>query len=298
MDYFPGDSNALGSASGVALPFPHLYELGKGNPFRVLAVGGSCAADQADAILGVTMGNGDRMLYNIGLNDRYYYGGGAPALALFDSILRAEITAALQNRLTCRQAGWTFTGTWSSSWNPFGVPDCKATTQNGATASVQFSGDSFDLGYVQIDGNASSFSMAVDGVSAGSQSCAPPTPINTPFQARIWAPGVVHKSGFGAGTHTLTITANVNVNPVDLCWIGAGSNGATFKLLSATNTTRSGDTALTAAYNAQMAATAAAMGVAYVDAGAFVDPSRDTLADGVHMSNQGQLNYASGLRGA
>lgn len=303
MDYFYGDSNTLGSASGIALPYPHLYEIGKRNPMRVLAVGGSCAADQADAIFAQSMGASDRAFYNIGLNDRYHYGGGAAALSLFDSILRAEITAARNNRLTCRQTGWTFTGTWTTAWDPFGVPDCKATTTNGSTASVQFTGDSFDLCYVQIDGNASNITMTVDGtaISGGAVQMAPVTTISTPVLARTYAPGLVHRSGFGAGTHTLVVTAHI-VNdgggwpsPVDLCWIASGSNGASFTLLSATNTTRSGDTALTAAYNAQLSATATTLGISYLDAGASVDPTKDTIADGIHMSNQGQVNYRTGM---
>lgn len=302
MDYFYGDSITgdhvqMGAA---AMLYPWLYEMLRGAPPpKVKALAGSKACDQASAICSSVLGGADRAFYMIGLNDRLYYGNNAGGLALFDSILRAQATFSTHSVLACRQTGWTYSGTWSSAWSPFGIPDTVQTTQNGATASVQFSGDSFDLGYVQIDTNLSSFSMAVDGVPVGAQSCLPAARIkNAP--AVGFAPGVVRKSGFGPGTHTLVVTANVSsAMPVSLSWLAQGANGSSFNFLSVP---KSVPVDLAAdAYNAQMAATAVALAaqgfdVHLHDTASVVDPAIDLSPLDPHPANQGHMNMAGFLK--
>lgn len=282
MDYFFGDSQTLNPPSGVSF-YPWLYEMMKGNPFAVKAVPGSCAADVVYQMLANPLSSGDRGFLMLGNNDREWYGGGATQLQLFDVILRALANFATHTPIKCNNAAWTFGTNWSS-WDAFSTGESftQWTNTNGATTSIQFSGDSFDLCYLLNDADPSGFNWHVDSGASSFCSCMPPHTIASK-NAHTWAPSILHGSGYGAGMHTLHISAAITLaNGINLCWLAGSANGASMNFLTAPRSLIDAD-ALTDAYNGQLVATAAACGIGLIDTHSIIDPNIDLVIGEVHM---------------
>lgn len=295
MDYFFGDSMTHNPPQMVSF-YPWLYAHAKGQYPCVKAVPGSCAADVADQIFSTSFASCDRAFLMLGNNDRQKYGLAPPKLALFDSVLRALAFYATHNIVSCRSSAWAYSGTWVS-WDAFGLnPFTQCTNQNDATATVKFTGDSFDLSYVVNDFDPSGFNISVDGGAVQYVSCTPPCTVATK-NLRTYAPFLLHKSGYGSGVHTLKITAVITgSNWIYLNWLGGAANGVVMNFLSAPRSLLDAD-ALTIAYNAQLAASALAGGVGFIDTCSVVDPNNDLVPGEVHM-HMGHFNVATLLHRA
>lgn len=296
--YIFGDSeqflNPVIGANGAAPD--DAYSLIKGVAAGTnLAIGGQMFADLAKQIFPHATVAGDSFLASAGTNE-YGHGAGPANLSLLSLIIASESRWLAGNNIPARGGpGWAFTGSWLSSWNAF-APITMLSNAAGNSATVPFTGDAFDLGYIIQDGSPASFTWQVDGGTVSLPvPIAPPAPISTAL-GLTWAPALLHKSGFGAGPHTLKIVPAGNPYPVALEYIGNGSNDLSVTWLSAPKSLRAGDAigtinsntqAVVAALNAQ-----GLSNVSYVDdCSALVYPT-DLCSDGIHVNSRGNIKRA------
>lgn len=320
-----GDSISQG---GGAPPSPGLLGYGgvtwaylasmvRGEPLDMRAVSGSNSADMMDITYGQSPAPGDRHLMLIGKNDIVHRGTSAAHIALFKSCVAAQVRwLAGSCKLARSSPSWSYSGTWAPTpVNGLG----NYCTASGASASVQFSGDTFALAWIGGDVNFGSFSLSIDGVSYPPVSCTPPVTVScAPFN-RNYLPQLTRITGLGAGPHTaVMVVTSATGKAVFFDFVCDGSNGLPLHLLSIPASSiaafagaspspsvamAAGNAAIAAANSALLAAASEAttdgLGVHFIDACATLDyASADLIADGFHPSNQGYARMASAVLAA
>jgi hypothetical protein len=247
-DYFIGDSHT--GASVGNLTYPKVFELmHPGRNYFNRGAGGYQMADHFYWVmmLDPALNVGERCIHMMGTNDWNNPSSPNPAsvaeLNLFDLQMQSHMMWLIGNKKIAKSdPSWTFDANWTNSTlydtsptNPTpGASQGKRTTTNGAQASIQFTGDSFDLCYTVQDGNTSGIDIYVDGVFKFTQATAAPggyalltSPGNTATIVNL------HSSGYGAGTHTLKCVANVPfASAVEIDWLSTGPIGCPMLVLS------------------------------------------------------------------
>lgn len=303
MRYTFGDSQAM--LNGVIGPYgvtpDQAYSLVKAvTPATNLALGGQCFADiAAKQIILHNPIAGEAYEISSGTNDFGAYGTTATSLQLQSMILDAIVGWLVGDNSIARGGpGWTFSPNgWVGSLPPWpdNYPISMSVNAAGASATATFTGDSFDLGYIIQDGNTASFTLAVDGIALPETfQITPPRSIQTPL-GQTSSPVMLHRSGFGAGTHTLSIATQGWPWRVSLLFIGQGLNPSrSLKFFPAPPRPSLGDIK---PINQQTLATALTLagrgyGAAYYDDCASLLYPTDFCSDGVHLNSQGNLKRA------
>jgi len=308
------DSNGVTGSNSMpsVAAWPWQFANWRGDTLLNLAQGGLSSVSLARPVYAHAPAAGDRTIVGIGTNDMRMRTASAGALSVFKAALTAEVYWLAGTMLRGRDPGWTYTGTWGTTWmaDAFGpaLTVGKWTNQIGATASAQFEGDVLMLGTL-VHSVGGTFQVTVDGVVKGTFNTLAAAPVNLTLEPG-WAPAVVRYTGFGPGTtHTVVITALTATGAlaVDWLWTGAPRADAPLYLLTVPRmgpgSGVAGSDAGIAQYNGLIAALVSqALGdgldVTLVDSGARIDPVADIVADGFHYSPQGHLDVSGALMGA
>jgi hypothetical protein len=172
---FAGDSITDPATLGTAgIVYAQWFSAMRGENAVNIAQGGSCAADQALAIYANPAASGDKYFFLLGTNDLANRGYGSAALALYSTTILSFLYFMGGVTKTARDPAWSYSGSWTNS---AGVG--KYSSQVGATASVNFSGDIFAMSYLLSDLVTGTFSVTIDGINKGAFSVVPPAAIHT-----------------------------------------------------------------------------------------------------------------------
>lgn len=316
IDTYFGDSLTEGDLPSGArnLTYPWAVSSAAGRYANVLAIAGSNTADQAPYIYGYTPQPGSRTFIMLGCNDRIMRGDSVADQAIYSGSLGALLYwLAGSPQPAASSASWSFpAGTWNAP-EAYGIG--KYTAENGAQAQVTFSGDIFTLGYLLYDSGLGpvlgSFTVTIDGVEKGSFCEVPPAKIAAGPNNVPYIPALARIAGCGPGEHTALITVTgPEGSYVFLDWAGAGgTNGVPTYLLTIPRCAPTYGLPIplnyptqdesVAVYNAiidDLAAQAVADGltnVSLIDTVPWLNPACDLGPDGLHPTQQGQMNLAA-----
>jgi len=246
----------------------------------------------------------------IGTNDARHYKSDTTKQAHYKNFLRSGIVWMTCPTLKKARTSGTavYTGTWgNTAGNAFG----KVSTQNGATVTETFSGDTLYLGYLIQNAAAaeSTAEVRVDGNLVGTVGC---RMNGATVGGQNYAGACERFSGFGAGSHTVELTVTSPNGKYFYFDFVAGSDdidsaGVALSNVieySAAGYTSFGITSATIdEYNAIIddmitELSADGLNIMLVDNHASVDNTTD-LADNVHPNNLGHAkihaNMSAGL---
>jgi lysophospholipase L1-like esterase len=231
-----GDSIACGfQAYPVTNGFAYLLRALWGGPYINSCVSGDQALDTSlNTLTGLSVPNTSDYTVEIGTNDVTYYNSSANLQLVFRRIIQhLELFPAAWSLSTYAQSG-TLTGTWVAD-NTLVYGMGETSTTNGSTVSltvnVPKAGGTIDLGYMIYNGDAGSFTVAVDGVGQTDPISSSSTFIgygdgsSTITTHNGASKGVVAArltnggSGWSAGNHTVLITVTSSTgasNPVTI----------------------------------------------------------------------------------
>lgn len=301
---FFGDSQTSCN-SAYALCYPWLFSAIRGQNLSVLAVSGSQAPDQYQAIYSHTPVSGDVNFYMIGSNDAPWYNTSTKRL-VFKNSLMAEVYWLASNKTVMKGGGCTETGLWGNEGISWGVG--RFTQELGATCSTSFNGETFILGYTVADGVSGQFSITIDGVAKGCFNTVSPATIHTRWLNATLAPAIIRLTGLGSGSHSVVIT-NMTTAPIFIDWIWGGSNGLPLYLMTPPKMNATGysnfggtdaDFVAIAGIMSDVVTQAQADGlnVTLVDVQSLVDVNRDLNPDGIHLNLIGQSKPVIALQSA
>jgi hypothetical protein len=310
-----GDSlgSYVGSGSAPANTYPAIVSAWTGWTMTHSNVAGVEMQDTSHLapIASATITPASRSLWLVGYNDMRHGGTDATALALFEHGLLwggSCLAIPATSKVTGQGGAVTYVGTWSNMAF-YGVG--KSTTTQGATATFTTTGSVIYLGMAQT-ATGGTFSVTVDGVSAGTFSCNWTTngADHTGGNTIAYGPNLIRLSGYSPGTHTVVITVTSSGSPVYFVWGGGNGSGRGARVyvgncLKMTVTgyglgtpfDAGSDEAVTA-YNASIAENVATLagdglGVFLVNASAHYVPASHQGGDNIHPSETGHARIAA-----
>ncbi len=271
------------------------------------AVSGDQAADLSKVMQGLTPSASKKYTLMIGTNDIRTYKNDAGKKEYFKRFLRQSVAwPALLSKVKARDAGMTYTGTWSNTAvNSFG----KYTTANGATAQATVSGNSAYVCYIiqNYAGTDSAVNVEIDSNLVGTLSANGSSPSMNTVNGSTYSSACQRYTGLGAGSHTVKLTVtSANGKYFYLDYIAGSAQASTPKILlsniirmtSAAYTSFGITDATTDAYNdiiddliAEFSADG--LNVTLVDNHAVIDPATDLQGDGVHPDASGEADIAN-----
>lgn len=309
-----GDSITVGVGASVPATTAYAPLLSGRKAWGItnLAVSGSQAADQADAIYGTAAGIGLQSTYLIGTNDHRTYLADANKQAIFQGAHLAELawlTIPDANKVKGQGAGIAYTGTWANT-TVWGGGLGKKSSTNGSTATMTLYGRTLYLATIVQDGTGGQFSVSIDGVNMGVFNCYGAANVAT-VNGRTYAPMLLRFAGLSEGPHTVIITvvsATAAGNVVYLDW-AAGSQGNANpngpflwvgnipRFSPAGYTTYGSSDAIVQTFNKMVRQnvrdlSADGLNVTLVDLCARLNPSADLAADGLHPNDSGHAKIS------
>ena len=307
--YAYGDSITYGVNASSGYSYLYLLSSALGESFTNYAVSGNQAADTAIISHNANYGASDLVTLMIGTNDQWKYGTDTGKQALFSQFF-TEIIADIcfPAKVHGRDAGMTYTGTWSNtqpSWS-----QGKTTTVAGNTATATVSGTAVYVGVIKQDnlnGNpiSGTAEVYIDGVDEG-QIGTQATGMTTQ-NGNSYAPAAYRFGGLSSGSHTVEVKVTSAYSDYRgtfyLEYIAGSQQAATPNLYlsniphytAAGYASVGGSDANLAAYNAMentvmTNAIADGANIHFVDAQSRVNQTFDVSADGVHPTNSGHLH--------
>ena len=240
--------------------------------------------------------------YMIGTNDLWIYGTSTTNQAIFQGAHQAEIAwlAIPEGNKTRGQNGAvTYTGTWSNS-TYYGGTLGRVSNTSGSTATISTYGTVAYVAVTMQDGNAGTFSLAIDGGAATSYNAFSSGTIATHW-GRTYTPYLIRIGTLADGPHTIVLTvtsATSSSNKVWLDWVAGNEGFATQSgpQVYAAGVPRQHATSYTDAQIQsyctlirQDVSTLAADGltIAYVDTTSYINPLTDLYTDGIHPLDSG-----------
>jgi lysophospholipase L1-like esterase len=305
-----GDSTFVGvGASSPSMSWPSQVAAAKSWTLDNYGISGSWVADQADAYFSVPAAKGDINLAELSVNDMRGIGtDSAEQSAFAEEALSVLAYRAIPDSSKVFGAGAVLSGTWSTP-NFYGGAICRDTADAGASATFTVDGTVvYVTGILQI-GNASTWTLAVDGASKGTFSTLSPLPWTGTYD-RSYGPYGVRIAGLRTGSHTVTFTSAAGTdadNMAYFCWAGGNSGaGPSWPKVYQANTIRlteagyeyGGSDVAVSQFNALLKAldttlVSDGLNISYVNISSGYDPDTMASPDGVHPDDAGYTAIAN-----
>jgi lysophospholipase L1-like esterase len=291
--YAFGDSITAGTGASLQA---NCYVNRLNTDFSLTTVNGGVSTnmvmDQAPKVYGVNTVAGDVSTSMLGTNDQAQYAAqGSAGLAYYIDGLRAlSVWLASECSLATPANGVSFSGAWGTGY----AYSMHGASAAGATAAFTTTGDVFILGTLRQVGNASTFTVTVDGVLKGSYATAGAV---TTLLGVAYGPYGIAITGLGAGSHAVAInvTHADASNPVYFHWYSSCAPKSKVVLGNTPHAlayTFGGSNANVDAYNTALAALAAELSgygldVSVIDSCSQLNPG--DMYDNVHPNDYGHM---------
>lgn len=305
-----GDSTFVGvGASSPSMSWPSQVAAAKSWTLDNYGISGSWIADQADAYFSVPAAKGDINLAELSVNDMRGIGTDSAQQSAFAAeALSVLAYRAIPDSSKVFGSGAVLAGKWSTP-NFYGGAICRDTADVGASAAFTVDGSViYVTGIMQI-GNASTWTLAVDGVSKGTFSTLSPLPWTGTYD-RAYGPYGVRIAGLHSGRHSVTFTSATGTdadNMAYFCWAGGNSGaGPAWPKVYQANTIRlteagyedGGSDLAVSQFNALLKTLDTTLSwdglnITYVDISSSYAPGTMASADGVHPDDAGYTAIAN-----